>query len=461
MKRPNVLLIYTDQQRWDTIRAGGNALMHTPNLDRLVDRGVLFDHAYVNSPVCMPSRASMLSGLYPSVTGVPCNGVEMPAHVPVVPQFLKSYGYRTANIGKLHFKNHASAYRDHSLPHPSFGFDVAIISDEPGCYDDPYIKWVEEHDPDQVELCRIDTPPAWRGRKVEVHPRDTDQPYPFGGREELTQAAFVADETCRFITENADQPFFCIAGIYAPHAPLNPPERFLEFYDTEKLPSPVMNEGENRRGHSKAHWKKVKAYYYALISHVDDQVGRMLDALEAAGVADDTIVIFTSDHGEHLGDHGLVGKSRSYDSSSRVPLIISYPKGKIQKTGQRREEIVEAVDLVPTILDWCGIPIPTFLQGRSIRPLLEGRDYEPRQSAFMELGHPSQRNFKAIRTHEALYQIDSQGEELLFDMAKDPHQLHNVAADPQYANLLGRMRRVLIERWFDVQRQDPQRTGDY
>ena len=130
MKRPNVLLLYTDQQRWDAVRAAGNAHIHTLNLDRLAGEGVLFENAFCNNPVCMPSRQSMLSGQYPSSLGCTCNGIEMPQGVPTLASLLKPYGYHTANIGKLHFKNHSN--RDHREPHPSYGFDTLILSDEPG-----------------------------------------------------------------------------------------------------------------------------------------------------------------------------------------------------------------------------------------------------------------------------------------------------------------------------------------
>jgi len=144
MKRPNVVLIYTDQQRWDTIHAGGNDLISTPVLDGLAAQGALFNHCYVNCPVCMPSRQSMLSGLYPTVTGTTTNGIEMPEGIMTVQRVLGLYGYHTANIGKLHFKNHSN--RDHREVHPDYGFDHLELSDEPGCYGDAYIKWVEEKD---------------------------------------------------------------------------------------------------------------------------------------------------------------------------------------------------------------------------------------------------------------------------------------------------------------------------
>ncbi len=459
MTRPNVLLIYTDQQRWDALGAVGNPFVKTPNLDRLAAQGTLFDHCFANTPVCMPSRMSMLSGQYGSALGITFNGVEMPQDMPCIQNFLNPYGYNTANIGKLHFKNHASPFRDHRDPYPTYGFKKAIISDEPGCYDDPYLKWVEERDSSAVADCQVDTPPAWTGKAIQVHPRDTHQPYAFQGPDHLTHSAFVADETISFLEKQGSAPFFCIAGFYAPHCPLNPPQRFVDLYDPSALPLPQRNPGENFQDVDDAQWRKVKAYYYALMTHVDEEVGRILDALDASGKANETLVLFTSDHGENLGDHGLIQKSQSYDSSARVPLILRYPD-KIAPQGIR-PEIVEAVDLVPSILDWCGIQAPPFLHGQSLRPLLENRPYAPREEALIEYGDPRGRHYQAIRSKQFLYQLDSDEKELLFDMERDPNQLSDVAADPQYAEALSHCRKRLAQRALQAIRRDRQRTGRY
>jgi len=458
MDRPNVLFLYTDQQRADTIRAAGNPHILTPNLDRLAEQGVLLDNAFCNSPVCMPSRQSMLSGRYPSTVGCRWNGVEMPEDVPTIATILKPHGYHTANIGKLHFKNHSN--RDHRGPHPAYGFDTLILSDEPGCYDDAYIEWVGAQDPAQVEECRCSTPPAWTGEPVRKHPRRVFQPYVFEGREDLTHSAFVASETADFIRRHREEPFFCIAGFYAPHAPINPPQRFVDVYDPAVLPLPAMNEGEDLFGLSDDEWRRVKAYYYALVSHVDDQVGRILDALDETGLRENTIVIFTADHGEHLGDHGRVAKGApGFDSCAHVPLVLSYPE--VVEAGQRFGALIEAVDLAPTIADLCGVEAPPFFQGRSFAELLRGGGYEERSSAFIELLNPFKGGWKALRTQEFKYCVSSLGEELLFDLQADPCELHNVVGEPAYEPALHELRMELIRRWFSVENQYPLRTGEY
>jgi len=458
MKRPNVLLLYTDQQRWDALGASGNPYIHTPNLDRLASRGALFENAFCNAPVCMPSRQSMLSGQYPSVVGCTCNGIEMREDALTVQRVLRANGYCTAQIGKLHFLNHSN--RDHRELHPSYGFDHMLLSDEPGCYEDAYIKWVEMHDPAAVALCQASTPPAWTGDPVEAEPRNTHEPYLFRGPETLTHTAFVAEECISFIEQHRGGPFFVIGGFYAPHTPLNPPKRFVDMYDIDSLPLPHMNPGENRLGLSKAAWRRVKAYYYALVSHVDDQVGRILDALARQGRADDTLVLFTSDHGEHLGDHGRIQKGApGYDSCSHVPLLMCYAGG--FAGGQRHSGLVECVDIVPTILDYCGIQTPPQMQGRSLRPLLDGKGYEERQSVFIEHRFPFGASWKTVRTDHYKLCVSGDGRRELYDLRNDPHELCNVAADERYDGTLADMRAELVRRWFDVESQYPLRTGQY
>ena len=457
MRRPNVLLLYTDQQRWDTLGCAGNDLMHTPNLDALAADGVLLKKAFCNNSVCMPNRQSMLSGQYPSALGCSCNGIEMRADVPTLATVLKPYGYHTANLGKLHFKNHSD--RDHREPHPLYGFDTLVVSDEPGCYDDAYVKWVRAQAPGEVERCRCSTPPACTGKPVVKHGRRLIDPYVFEGPEHLTHTAFVADETIRCIQAHKSQPFFAIAGFYAPHPPVNPPARFVEMYDPAEMPLPARNEGENYADVTDEQWRVIKAHYYALVSHVDDQVGRILNTLDEEGLRDDTIVIFTSDHGEHLGDHGLVAKGRHYDSCSRVPLVVRFP-GHVA-AGTARPEIIEAVDIAPTVLDWCGVQAPPFLQGRTFRPLLDGGDYDGRTSAFIEMRYPFQVSWKAVRTPDFKYCVSSAGREQLSDLRSDPHELHNVAEHDAAKGALHEMRAEMLRRWFEVEKQYPLRTAQY
>ncbi len=461
-KRKNTLLLYTDQQRWDTIGALGNPNCPTPNLDRLVASGTSFTRAFVNCPVCMPSRMSMLSGRYPSTLGIQSNGTELPDSVECVQHLLGRVGYLTANFGKLHFRNHASVGRDHRDPYPAYGFDVNVNSDEPGCYEDAYIEWVRQRDPSAVDGCRIASPPAWRGPAITGRPREVHGPYVFEADEQLTHSAFVADRTCQFLTESRfREPFFCIAGFYAPHTPINPPRRFVELIDEDALTLPNRSEGQNFRDVSDAQWRKVKAHYYALVAHVDDQIGRILDTLDSTGVAADTLVVFTSDHGEYLGDHGRIQKGGAEDASARVPLIFAGAAG--GRPATLSGEIAEAVDIVPTLLDFAEVPRPSWLQGSTLRPVIEG---SPRfrtldSGALIQLKNGPGDGYKAIRTTDFLYVHHLDESEELFDLTTDPQQLTNRAGDPTASGLLNRARLALLRKVLSGEPEDARKTGDY
>lgn len=467
MKRPNVLLLYTDQQRWDTIQAGGNPFIHTPNLDRMAREGALFHRCYCNSPVCMPSRQSLLSGTYPSTNGCTDNGIEFDESRMTLQEILSAVGYTTANIGKLHFKNHSN--RDHRELHPKYGFDHLILSDEPGCYEDAYIKWVRERAPESVEQCRVALPPAYDGPPNQAPDRNPVKPYTFQAPESLTHSAFVADETITFLQQRKESggPWFAIAGFYAPHCPFNPPERFVDMYTPSELPLPAFDQSGGpfpwdgvKRDLPNAQWQKVKAYYYALISHVDDCVGKILTALESSGQMENTLIIFTSDHGEHLGDHGITSKGPpGLDSCTRVPLLVRYPK-KVQ-AGKQYNELIESLDISSTIVDYCGIQIPPQFQGRSFRTLLEGETYHSRTSAFTELKNPFRSSWKALRTDRYKYCVNHDGFELLYDHQNDPHEQRNIAGEPAYRQALQEVRHVLLMRWFENESQYPRKTAHY
>jgi arylsulfatase A-like enzyme len=465
MKRPNVLLLYTDQQRWDTIHYGGNPHISTPHLDRLAREGAIFDRCYCNSPLCMPSRQSMLSGMYPSTLGCACNGIEMPEDVLTVQKVLATYGYTTANLGKLHFKNHSN--RDHREVHPAYGFDHLVVSDEPGCYPDAYIKWVEEKAPDKVNQCRVATPPAWKGIPVDAPDRRGTHPYVFEGPSSLTHSAFVADETIEFIQRQAGKtPWFAIAGFYAPHCPFNPPQEFVDLYDIEAMPLPYFDDFESapwqnvKQNLTEAAWKKVKAYYYALISHVDDQIGKILKVLEESGQMEDTLIIFTADHGEHLGDHNLISKGPpGLDSCARVPLIVRWPE-KIT-AGQKHTAIIESLDISAAIIDYCGIQQPPGFQGRSFRSLLAGEEYEKRSSAFIEFHEPFGASWKTVRTENYKYCRSADGVEILYDLVDDPHEQRNIASSADATEALNECRVELLQRWFTVENQFPLKTAEY
>lgn len=461
MRRPNVLLLYTDQQRWDALRANGNPDIITPNLDRLANEGVNFDHYFVQNPVCMPSRVSFLSGQYPGVLGITHMGVPVPEDLLVAPHYFGQYGYRTANLGKLHFLPHAN--RDHRQAHPRYGFDHLEIADEPGEYEDAYRAWVRRQAPEEMDNISPGLAPMseiWQQTmQVDdgiVHPPERFEfkgARAFRGPEHLTHSAFVADRTIDFLQQQRpEQPFFCIAGFYSPHSPWVAPQRFLDMYDPAALHLPDFPpEVDARRGPdrcSEAELRSARQGYYAMVTEVDDYVGQILDTLEVQGLADNTIVVFTSDHGEWLGEHLRYGKGKpGADVVSRVPLLMRGPANLVAG-GRRISDIIEAVDVLPTLLECAGIQVPPEMQGRSFAGQLAGGPYEGRAGALME-----QTGWKSIRTDEYRYLIEDNGCERLWHLPGDPGEYHDVATDPAHAAALVEHRHLLLQRL--IQRERP------
>ena len=476
MRRPNILMLYTDQQRWDALGANGNTEIATPNLDRLAEQGVNFDHHFVQNPVCMPSRASFLTGQYPSTLGITHMGVPVPPETITLPRLLQQYGYRSGNIGKLHFLPHAN--RDHREPHPDYGFDCLEISDEPGCYEDAYYAWVRARAPEQLEAISVGLPPnarVWRETMgIEdpvVHPNERFPKHPLAFRadDDLTHTAFVAEQSMAFIDRQGGNPWCCIAGFYSPHSPWVAPQRFLDLYDRDALTLiPRLDDESDSASDAKSRDSLDRAKdedeiraahhgYYAMVSEVDHHVGRILGHLDAAGLADDTIIVFTSDHGEWLGEHGRYGKGYPGDDSvSRVPLVLRWANG-LGTTGTRVSSVVEAVDVLPTLLECAAIPVPPHLQGESLVPLLEGSGDSSKEDATALTEH---RGWKTLRTERFRYLVEMDGSEKLFDLAADPKEYRDVSGDPDYATHLGEMRHRLLQRLIEIERPLP-RTWPY
>ena len=466
MKHPNILILHTDQQRWDALGAAGNSEIKTPHLDGLAARGTIFSHHFVQNPVCMPSRISMLSGRYPSTLGITHMGVPVPEEIITLPHILAQYGYRSANIGKLHFLPHAN--RDHRLPHPSYGFDHLEIADEPGVYEDAYRAWVRRQAPDQMDGISAGIPPAarvWqqtmgigdgvahRGDPQGRH--DFDRGIPFAAADHLTHSAFVGEQTAEFIKAAGAQPFLCIAGFYSPHAPWIAPQKFLDLYNAETLSLPQFpphidsqRPRDENAPFSDAQLRRAKHGYFAMISEMDQYVGRILDALDASSARDNTIIVFTSDHGEWLGDHLRYGKGYPADDAvSRVPLIIAAPGG---QESQEYSGIVEAVDIVPTLLELAGIQIPPFLQGESLAPLLAGDAHRNKASALTEGS-----GWKSLRSEHYRYLAHADGRENLWDMREDPGAYHDVTGSADYQSALAECRHLLLTRLLAMERPLP------
>lgn len=450
--RPNILWICTDQQRFDTLGALGNAYIHTPNLDRLVQSGVAFTHAYCQSPICTPSRASFLTGMYPSSVHGCTNGNESwEEAAPLVTQLLADAGYDCGLAGKLHLAGAEGRLE----PRPAHdGYRVFWWSHAPRDVwnsGHAYADWLVTQGQRLSELAKspLDIPPA------------------------LHQTTWCTDRAIEFIEEKRDQPWLFSVNPFDPHPPFDPPRNFLAHYYPADLPEPLFRESDlaaqaqlagvdfqsQARRPSEFSAREIKAAYYAMIELIDENIGRLLDTLERTGQRENTLIIFMSDHGEMLGDHGLTLKGcRFYEGLVRVPLIISwlgrFPSGLIS------EALVELADLAPTLLDICGLPIPERVQGRSLRSILMGTAVPHHHRAFVRCEYyhalnpntPQRQDWEGtfatmirdVRYKLVVYHRHPTGE--LFDLHQDPGEFQNLWQDLRYTEI----KLDLIKQSFDA-----------
>lgn len=461
MRKPNVLIIHTDQQRWDALGANGNDIIQTPNLDRLAREGVNYDCCISQNPVCMPSRISLLSGQYCSTLGLQHMAVPVPENTVCLQHLLARQGYHTGLIGKLHFLPHSN--RDHRDPHPAYGFDHMELSDEPGCYEDDYRAWVRRKAPEELDNISVGLPPVteyWQMllqfQDGIVHPKERNPNCGAAYRchDDVTHSAFVAEQALGYLDQHQSEPFFLFAGFYSPHSPWLAPQWCLDLYDEADMPVPEFPpelEAQRREGHfDDTEIRSVTRGYYAMVSEVDYHVGRILDKLDELDLAHDTIVVFTSDHGEWLGEHLLYGKGRwAQDCISRVPLIIRDPAS-VAEPGTTVSNIVECVDVVPTVLSCAGLPVPRTLQGNCILPGLVNDCIDDDG-----LGLTEHTGWKSLRMDGFRYVSEADGNEMLFDLEQDPMEYHNVAADAAYADQLAESRRRMLQRLIAMERPKP------
>ena len=453
---PNIILITGDHLRWDHVAANGNEAIITPNMDRLAREGTTFLSHFTVGVACAPNRASLMTGRYPHSHGVMSNGIKMPQDEMTLTHVLRDAGYYTGQMGKLHFWPHKD--RDHREAHPPYGFHQMRLSDEPGPYDDAYGRWLWAQGKDVREKARV-TMPGERPRF---------EHYVFEGDDRTTHASGVATETITFIEDtlqrHPDRPFFVHAGFYAPHPPLNPPASALAKYEGRVLPPRRYADNEvdflppklaatmtSLVGTPEDTWDSYRRYFYAMVTHMDENIGRIMGAVEKAGLQDRTLYVVTSDHGDYLGDHNLTSKSaRPYDGALRIPLIF---RGPGVPTGVS-DELVEIVDVMPTLLDMLGIPETAGNQGISLVPVMAGR--KGRDLIYMQA-----LTNRMIRTKRAKYWIDGSGEEVLFDYSNDPDELRNVAQATTHRALLDEMRVSLLKKLIAARDPLPERIRPY
>lgn len=455
-RTPNILLVMADQLVADLTGAYGHPVVRTPNMERLARKGVRFDSAYCPYPVCSPSRSSLLSGRYASDNSAWDNATPLASDIPMLPHYLTTSGYDTALSGKMHF---VGADQLH-------GFAKRLTSDMfPGS-----LAWTPQRDAPKpfVHPGNPDGPPIaidyvsagpvqWNEQlqfDEETHYRALEY---LRSKRTLRQGSL---QVRREEEAEARSPWFLVASYHHPHEPFQPPHKYWEMYadtdvqpvrvDAAGAPRSVMDDwvdvlhGSQKVDMDEDAFVRMRRAYYALVTYIDDKLGELLDALEECGLSDDTVVIFTSDHGDMLGERGMVQKRVFYEWSARVPLVVAGPG--VGRQGHVCDTPVSLVDIVPTVCDMVGIE-PVAPAGRSLVPLLADDEVD-RGPVFVEYHSEGvyapcfmyrSGRYKYVYVHDHGHQ--------LFDLEADPDEIHDLSEDPAYAEILDRARVAILDRF--------------
>lgn len=485
----NILFILTDQQRKDSLGCYGNPVVRTPNLDRLAAQGVQFQRNYVANPICMPSRMSIFTGMFPRNHGVWTNGLLQEHERRTMATELSDLGYQTANFGKIHFQPYGAASDSGSMESLAFWKQAG---DEYN-WNGPY--WGFEH----VELTVGHTAPVshygtWfrdRGGTPEMLVlRSACGAKDSGVRElppELHDSAFVAERTCRFLTEERDKsrPFFMVASFPDPHHPFNPPKEHAKRYPHDNVVDPVGGPEDlaTRPAHYWDHycglWDRSGvraedepivvsteqrneriALTYAMVDLIDQSIGRILDTLERENLIEDTIIVFTSDHGELLGDHGLWYKGPFfYEGLVNVPLLIT-ARGMLDPFVS--SELISHVDLFPTLFDLLDLPVPDYVNGVSQKKHLLEPGFTVRNRCLIEYRNGFGANdcsTKAVVMKDWKYVRYQTGDCELTDLRNDPQETKNVAALPEYRSRLNEMNDCMLDELLGTESKWPKQVS--
>jgi iduronate 2-sulfatase len=449
-ERLNVLFIAVDDLRAE-LNCYGDKHVQSPNIDRLAAGGLLFNRAYCQQAVCNPSRASLLTGLRLDTLGIwdlPTHFRERKPDVVTLPQLFKQHGYHTENIGKIFHNWRQDKYRGDA---PSWSV--------------PAVMHYGNHGDDKLHIAG--EPPPNHSPTPRTEARDVPDDAYFDGR--------VAEKAVAALGRLKDRPFFLAVGFWKPHAPFNPPKKYWDLYDAKKLPlaehadpprdvpplalhnsRELMSGFKQRRGGkpTAAEVRGLRHGYYAATSYVDAQIGKVLDELDRLGLRERTIVVLWSDHGYHLGEHGLWAKTSNFELDARVPLIIDAPQF---ASGQKTDAIVELLDLYPTLADLCGLPAPGDLAGVSLRPVLVEPTASTKNFALTQHPRPAyppdgedpQAMGYSLRTERWRYTQwrDFQTDEILaqelYDHDEDPHETVNLASRRSQAKTVAELAKRL------------------
>ncbi len=439
-KRPNILVMFTDDQRFDTIRSLGNAYIHTPYMDELVHRGTSFTYATImggtSGAVCMPSRAMLLTGR--GLFRIEGTGNRIPeAHV-MMPELFKNLGYQTYGIGKWHNGREAFARSFTGGAEIMFGG----MSDH----------W-------NVPVYDFDPAGTYEKRTPVIEQPLRSNEIILKGYEHITDgkhsSELFADAACNFLEKHdRSTPFFLYVAFTAPHDPRTAPKEFLDLYDPEKIPLPpnflpkhpfdngemvVRDELLAGFPRSPEEIRKHIAEYYAILSHLDAQIGRILDVLGRIGQKDNTLIIFTGDNGLALGQHGLMGKQSVYEHSVRVPLIFCGPG---IPGGERRDDLCYLSDIYRTVCDLSDIPAPDSVEGQSLGPAIKNQTRKSRDALYFAYKH-FQRSVRTKRWKLILYNVEGERHTQLFDLENDPWEMRNLAQDALHVERIREMTELL------------------
>lgn len=459
----NVLFLMTDEQHYRSLSLTGNPYVQTPNMDRIAQEGALFQNATCVTPYCSPARASMINGVYPHTHNIlvnvsPKRTKQPPLKHDAFPNtecILHERGYATGHRGKWHLgnKGHFPCYESWAYASKK-GRDYALM--------------LNERLP-AAQFRDIKSPGRHLGRPVKMIPAIRDGWHKFKAiprnrvyyiatigesmvPPELLPETQITNQVLDLVDRNADRSFMITASWSPPHDLWVMPEPYYSMVDRSKIELPGTTDLPpwDQRGPSKRLGdivgpegiREYAAIYHSMVKYIDDQVGLILKKLDDLGLAENTLVIFTTDHGDMVGAHGCIGKSIQsfFDDLVRIPLAMRLP-GRI-KPGTVVKHPVSQIDFMPTILDYLGLPIPQKIHGRSMRPLIDGRDVEWRDYAFCQRANRS----RMLRTERYKYAYAQRPPmTALYDLQADPHEDHNLAEDKAHAKTVREMHRRLLE----------------
>lgn len=506
MSRPNFLVIMTDQQRADHLGCYGNDIVRTPNIDALAARGTRFERFYVANPICQPNRATLATGQLTSVNGCRQNGIPLGLDCTTYADVLRAEGYRTGLVGKAHFQNvspvparakqpsghgkappapydlarrtqrrgpdyeheirsHWIADPDHEVPTPYYGFDhLRLCIGHGDQVEGHYSGWLRD---------RLDGARDPRGRAAATgnDPNTAPQVWRTAVPEALYPTAYVGEEACQFLQDTSDDPFLLLASFPDPHHPFTPPGRYFDMYDPADIPLPasfdhptsartdlprhIQRVYEIGAENPDAYWpfhsdpdatRRMIALNFGAITMIDDWVGRILDTLEKSGKAGNTVVIFMSDHGDYMGDHGTILKHGLHTQGLiRVPLIWADPRraGPAVSTLQG-----SAIDFAPTLLQSADIACPVGMQGRDLLAADAADLPVLIEDAGLAFASDDGRTASRTLVHAGWRLTVFEGSDLgeLYDLGADPFELSNRWADPAFADQKATMMQQLVMR---------------